>query len=45
MRIKLFDQATIGAYNAASQDLTLVVAEISLGFQVVNDAAFALLTE
>lgn len=45
MRIKLFDQATIGAYNAAAQNLTLVIAEVSLGFQVVNDAAFAILTE
>lgn len=45
MKIDTSTEATVGAFNAFGQNLTLVRAEMYIGFAVVANAAFALLTE
>lgn len=45
LKIDVFDQGSAGVYNAITQNITIVRAEVMLGFAVVNDAAFAYLTE
>lgn len=45
MRIDVFDQGSAGAFNAITQNITLVRAEMYIGFTIVNNAAFAVINE
>jgi HK97 family phage major capsid protein len=45
LRIDVFDQGSVGNFNAITQNITIVRAEIYMGFTVVNDAAFAVINE
>lgn len=45
LQIEAFDSGTAGVWNAITQNVTLVRAEVLMGFAVVNNAAFATLAE
>jgi HK97 family phage major capsid protein len=45
MKIDVFDQGSAGAFNAITQNITLVRAEMYIGYTVVNNAAFSVVNE